>query len=166
MNPLTSPLLTDLYQLNMIQAYLDHGETKTAVFEFFVRKFPPRRGFLIAAGLQQVLDFLENIRFSSEEIDWLARTRRFDKGLLDRLTSFRFTGDVHAMPEGRVFFANEPIVRVTAPMPQAQLVETRLINIVHFQTLIAAKLRAWCWRRPASCWSISACAVRTAPKPD
>ena len=139
MNPLTSPLLTDLYQLNMIQAYLDHGETKTAVFEFFVRKFPPRRGFLIAAGLQQLMDFLENLRFSPEEIDWLARTHRFDKGLLDHLASFRFTGDVHAMPEGRVFFANEPIVRVTAPMPQAQLVETRLINIVHFQTLIAAK---------------------------
>ncbi len=139
MNPLTSPLLTDLYQLNMIQAYLDHGETKTAVFEFFVRKFPPRRGFLIAAGLEQVLDFLENLRFSPEEIDWLARTHRFDKGLLDRLAGFRFTGDVHAMPEGRVFFANEPILRVTAPMPQAQLAETRLINIVHFQTLIAAK---------------------------
>ena len=139
MNPLTSPLLTDLYQLNMIQAYLDHGETKTAVFEFFVRKLPPRRGFLIAAGLEQALDFLENLRFSPEEIDWLARTRRFDKGLLDRLATFRFTGDVHAMPEGRVFFANEPILRVTAPMPQAQLVETRLINIVHFQSLIAAK---------------------------
>src|SRR5450830_464719 len=139
MNPLTSPLLTDLYQLNMIQAYLDHGETKTAVFEFFVRKLPPRRRFLIAAGLEQVLDFLEKLRFFAEEIDWLARTRRFDKALLDQLSTFRFTGDVHAMPEGRVFFANEPIVRVTAPMPQAQLVETRLINIVHFQSLIAAK---------------------------
>ena len=139
MNPLTSPLLTDLYQLNMIQAYLGHGETETAVFEFFVRKFPPRRGFLIAAGLEQVLDFLENLRFSPQEIDWLAGTHRFDKGLLDRLADFRFTGDVHAMPEGRVFFANEPILRVTAPMPQAQLAETRLINIVHFQTLIAAK---------------------------
>jgi nicotinate phosphoribosyltransferase len=69
MNPLTSPLLTDLYQLNMIQAYLDHGETKTAVFEFFVRKLPPRRGFLIAAGLEQVLDFLEKLRFFAEEID-------------------------------------------------------------------------------------------------
>jgi nicotinate phosphoribosyltransferase len=139
MNPLTSPLLTDLYQLNMIQAYLDHGEIKTAVFEFFVRKLPPRRGFLIAAGLEQALDFLGSLRFSPEEIDWLARTRRFDKGLLDQLATFRFTGDVHAMPEGRAFFANEPILRITAPMPQAQLVETRLINIVHFQSLIAAK---------------------------
>jgi nicotinate phosphoribosyltransferase len=139
MDRLTSPLVTDLYHLNMIQAYLDHGETKTAVFEFFVRKFPPRRGFLIAAGLEQALDFLENLRFTPEEIDWLAHTRRFDKGLLDQLAAFRFTGAVHAMPEGRVFFANEPILRVTAPMPQAQLVETRLINVLHFQSLIAAK---------------------------
>ena len=139
MNPLNSPLLTDLYQMNMIQAYLDHGETKTAVFEFFVRKLPARRGFLMAAGLEQALQFLENLRFSGEEIEWLASTQRFDKSLLDQLSGFRFTGDVHAIPEGRIFFANEPILRVTAPMPQAQLVETRLINLLHFQTLIASK---------------------------
>ncbi|MGB2657349.1 MAG: nicotinate phosphoribosyltransferase [Pseudolabrys sp.] len=139
MNPSSSLLLTDLYQMNMIQAYLDHGETKTAVFEFFVRKLPSRRGFLMAAGLEQALQYLENLHFSAEEIEWLASTRRFDKSLLDRLADFRFTGDVHAMPEGRIFFANEPILRVTAPMPQAQLVETRLINILHFQTLIASK---------------------------
>jgi len=122
-----------------MQAYLAHGETMTAVFEFFVRKFPARRGFLLAAGLEQVLDFLEELRFSPAEIDWLAHTGRFDKSLLDQLASFRFTGDVHAMPEGRVFFSNEPILRVTAPMPQAQLVETRLINILHYQSLIASK---------------------------
>lgn len=139
MNPLSSPLLTDLYQLNMMQAYLDHAETKTAVFEFFVRKLPPRRGFLIAAGLEQTLQFLENLRFSPEEIEWLASTRRFDKSLLDQLSDFRFTGDVHALPEGRIFFANEPILRITASMPQAQLVETRVINLLHFQTLIASK---------------------------
>jgi nicotinate phosphoribosyltransferase len=139
MNEATTPLLTDLYQLNMLQAYLDHGETKTAVFEFFVRKFPSRRGFLVAAGLEQALDFLEGLRFSAEEIDWLAGSGRFDKRLLDHLTAFRFTGDVHAMPEGTIFFPNEPILRVTAPLPQAQLVETRLINIVHFQSLIASK---------------------------
>ena len=119
----SSPLLTDLYQMNMIQAYLDHGETKTAVFEFFVRKLPSRRGFLMAAGLEQALQFLENLHFSAEEIGWLASTRRFDRSLLDQLSDFRFTGDVHTMPEGRIFFANEPILRVTAPMPQAQLVE-------------------------------------------
>ena len=139
MNLLSSPLLTDLYQLNMMQAYLDHAETETAVFEFFVRKLPPHRGFLIAAGLEQTLQFLENLRFSSEEIEWLASTRRFDKTLLDQLSDFRFTGDVHALPEGCIFFANEPILRITAPMPQAQLVETRVINLLHFQTLIASK---------------------------
>jgi nicotinate phosphoribosyltransferase len=139
MDTATNPLLTDLYQLNMMQAYLDNGETKTAVFEFFVRRLPPRRKFLIAAGLQQALDFLEDLRFSPDEIDWLASTGRFGKQLLDYLAAFRFTGDVHAMREGTVFFANEPILRVTAPLPQAQLVETRLINILHFQCLIAAK---------------------------
>ena len=139
MPEVTTSLLTDLYQLNMIQAYLDHGETKTAVFEFFVRKFPARRGFLIAAGLEQALDFLEGLRFSTEEIDWLAQSGQFGRSLLDRLGTFRFTGDVHAMPEGTVFFPNEPILRITAPLPEAQLVETRLINILHFQSLIAAK---------------------------
>ena len=139
MTDATSPLLTDLYQLNMMQAYLDHGETETAVFEFFVRKLPARRAFLLAAGLEQALDYLEALRFSPEEIDWLARTGRFGQALLDHLAAFRFTGDVHAMPEGTVFFANEPILRVTAPLPQGQLVETRLINILQFQTLIASK---------------------------
>src|SRR5579864_1353456 len=134
-----SALLTDLYQLNMIQAYLDQGETKTAVFEFFVRSQPARRGFLVAAGLEQALDFLQNLRFSPDEIEWLASTGRFRKNLLDFLRDFRFAGDVHAMPEGAVFFANEPILRVTAPLPQAQFVESRLINILHFQSLVAAK---------------------------
>ena len=134
-----SALLTDLYQINMIQAYLDHGETKTAVFEFFVRNLPARRGFLVAAGLEQALDYLEDLRFSAAEIDWLNSTGRFRQNLLDYLAEFHFTGDVHAMPEGTVFFANEPILRVTAPLPQAQFVESRLINLLHFQTLIAAK---------------------------
>jgi nicotinate phosphoribosyltransferase len=134
-----SPLLTDLYQINMIQAYLDHGDTETAVFELFVRSLPPRRGFLIAAGLEQALDFLENLRFSEADIAWLKSTGRFGKNLIDTLAAFRFTGDVHAMAEGTVFFANEPILRITAPLPQAQFVESRLINILHYQTLIASK---------------------------
>ena len=139
MYPATSPLLTDLYQLNMLQAYLDHGQVDTAVFEFFVRRFPARRGFLMAAGLEQALDFLENLQFSNEDIDWLRQNYRFSDQLLDYLASLRFTGDVDAMPEGTIFFANEPIIRVTAPLPEAQLVETRLINILHFQSLIASK---------------------------
>ena len=134
-----SPLLTDLYQLNMMQAYLDHGDTGTAVFEFFMRKLPARRGFLLTAGLEQALDFLETLRFSPEDLAWLKQSGRFGKNMLDHLAALRFTGDVHAMPEGTVFFADEPILRVTAPLPVAQLIETRLINIVHFQCLVASK---------------------------
>jgi nicotinate phosphoribosyltransferase len=134
-----SPLLTDLYQLNMIQAYLDRGETKTAVFEFFVRSLPARRRFLVAAGLEQALEFLETLRFSPEELDWLKSTERFGPQLIDYLAALRFTGDVHAIPEGTICFPNEPILRVTAPLPQAQLIESRVMNILHFQTLIAAK---------------------------
>src|ERR1700719_4071745 len=107
-----SPLLTDLYQINMIQAYLDHGDTDTAVFELFVRSLPPRRAFLLAVGLQQALDFLENLHFSAADSDWLKSTGRFNKNLLDYLRDFRFTGDVHAMAEGTAFFVDEPILRV------------------------------------------------------
>src|SRR5262245_36325810 len=110
MAPATSALLTDLYQLNMLQAYLDRGETKAAVFEFFVRKLPAHRGFLIAAGLEQVLQYLETLRFTSDELDWLAKSGRFGKNFIDYLAGFRFSGDVHAMPEGTVFFADEPIL--------------------------------------------------------
>ena len=134
-----SPLLTDLYQLNMLQAYLDEGHSGSAVFEFFMRNLPARRRFLVAAGLEQLLDYLETLRFSANEIEWLARTGRFRQNLLDYLAELRFTGDVHAIPEGTVFFADEPLVRVTAPLPQAQLIETRLINLLHFQTLVASK---------------------------
>jgi nicotinate phosphoribosyltransferase len=139
MTPITSPLTTDLYELNMIQAYLDHGEAGQAVFEFFVRRLPPRRGFLLAGGLEDALDFLETLHFSDAEIDWLKSTGRFRQNLLDYLAGFRFTGDVHAIPEGSVCFANEPLIRITAPLPVAQLVETRLINILHYQTMIASK---------------------------
>ena len=134
-----SALLTDLYQLTMLQGYHDSGMEDVAVFEFFVRKLRPGRGFLMAAGLEQALEFLESLHFSSEELAWLATTGRFNNGFLAQLEALRFTGDVHAMPEGTIFFPNEPILRVTAPIAQAQLVETRLINLLHFQTLIASK---------------------------
>jgi len=139
MDSLLTPLLTDLYQLNMMEAYLDHGQTDLAVFEFFMRRLPARRGFLMAAGLEQALDYLENLRFTAEDLDWLKRTGRFSGRLLDYLAELRFTGDVHAMPEGTLFFPDEPILRVTAPLPVAQLVETRLINILHYQSMIASK---------------------------
>jgi nicotinate phosphoribosyltransferase len=134
-----SPLTTDLYELNMVQAYLDRGEDKEAVFEFFVRRLPERRGFLLAAGLDDALGYLETLRFSPREIDWLKDTKRFRSNLIEYLAAYRFTGDVHAIPEGTVCFPNEPLIRITAPLPMAQLVETRLINILHFQTMIASK---------------------------
>jgi len=138
-NASTSALLTDLYQLTMLQGYFDQGMEETAVFEFFVRKFPAHRNFLIAAGLEQSLEFLENVRFTEQELEWIAKHGAFRPGFVNYLEHIRFTGAVHAMAEGTVFFPNEPILRVTAPIAEAQLVESRLINLLHFETLIASK---------------------------
>jgi nicotinate phosphoribosyltransferase len=131
--------LTDDYQLTMLAAYRAgdlHGE---AVFEFFVRKLPPARNFLVAAGLEQLLDWLSGAAFTAAEIDFLAARGRFDAGFLDWLAGWRFAGDVHALPEGTVFFADEPVLRVTAPITQAQLVESRLINLLQLPILVASK---------------------------
>jgi nicotinate phosphoribosyltransferase len=138
-NPLASPLLTDLYQLTMLQAYYEQEMTDTAVFELFVRKLPPRREFLVAAGLAQALELLETMRFGAEELDWIERSKLFKPEFAQRLAKWRFTGDVHAMPEGTLFFPDEPILRVTAPMPEAQLIETRILNLLHFETVVASK---------------------------
>lgn len=136
---LSSPLLTDLYQLTMLQGYFDRDMNEEAVFEFFVRRLPAQRNFLVAAGLEQALEFLETLRFRSEDIAALEATALFSNEFLHWLQDFRFTGTVEAMPEGTIFFENEPALRVVAPLPQAQLVESRLINLVHFQTLVASK---------------------------
>ena len=134
-----SALLTDLYQLNMLEAYLASERTDVAVFELFVRRLPERRGFLVAAGLDQALAWLEQLRFTESDLAWLASTGRFSRAMLDWLAAFRFGGDVDAMAEGQAFFETEPVLRVIAPLPQAQLVETRMINLIHYQTLIASK---------------------------
>lgn len=134
-----SALLTDFYQLTMLQAYGDRSMNETAVFEFFVRKLPENRNFLLAAGLEQVLDYLENLHFTPQELDWLARCGRFSADFVKSLADLRFTGDVWAMPEGTPFFAGEPILRIVAPLREAQLVETRIINLLQFQVLIATK---------------------------
>src|SRR5512138_1668703 len=139
MEPLESALLTDVYQLTMLQAYFERGMTDTAVFELFVRKLPPGRRFLVAAGLEQALEFAAALRFGDEELDWIGACGIFKPRFAEELATLRFTGDIHAMPEGTLFYPNEPILRVTAPMPQAQLLETRLLNLVHFQTVIASK---------------------------
>jgi nicotinate phosphoribosyltransferase len=137
--PESNALLTDLYQLTMLRGYFNAGMQETAVFEFFVRRLPAGWNFLVAAGLEQLLDFLEDVRFAPADLEWLERTGEFDARTIEELGKLRFTGEVHAMPEGTIFFPDEPVVRVTAPLPQAQLVETRLVNLLQFQTVIASK---------------------------
>lgn len=136
---LVSPLLTDLYELSMLQVYHTRGMSDIAVFEFFVRQLPERRNFLVAAGLEQVLNFLEALRFHTADIEWLRQSGRYTPAFLEVLEGFRFTGDVDAMREGTPFFANEPVLRITAPIEQAQFVESRLMNILHVQILVASK---------------------------
>jgi nicotinate phosphoribosyltransferase len=138
-SPASSPLLTDFYQLAMLQAYGSAGLNDVAVFELSVRRLPEHRAFLVSAGLEQAIDYLEQVRFSDEDVAWLAASGRFDPHFVEGLREWRFTGDVDAVPEGTIVFAGEPLLRVVAPLPEAQLVESRLINILHLQTLVASK---------------------------
>ena len=132
-------LWTDLYELNMAASYLRRGMDQPATFSLFVRRLPPSRGFLVAAGLADSLDFLEQLRFDAGELDYLRTIGGFDDDALAAFAGLRFTGSVRAVPEGRVVFADEPILEVTAPIAQAQLVETYLLNQITFQTTIASK---------------------------
>ena len=132
-------LLTDLYELNMAASYLRRGMTGTATFSLFIRRLPPDRGFLVAAGLEDSLDRLERFSFEETDLAYLRDGLGFDADAIDAFRRLRFTGDVHAVPEGRIVFANEPLVEVTAPLPEAQLVETLLLNEVTFQTTVATK---------------------------
>ena len=137
-----SGLLTDLYELTMAAGYVQSRFHARATFELFVRTLPRRRNYLVAAGLEQALDFLENVRFSSEDISYLRGLpffRHVQSEFFDYLSRFAFTGEVWALPEGTIFFPGEPLLRVTAPIAEAQLVETSLLSILHFQTLIASK---------------------------
>jgi len=140
--PFYSGLLTDLYELTMAAGYLQNHFSARASFEVFVRHLPEHRSYLVAAGLEQALDFLENSRFPEEEISYLRELplfRHVNESFFDYLQTFRFSGDVWAMPEGTVFFPGEPILRVTAPIGEAQLMETSLLSAIHLQTLIASK---------------------------
>ena len=132
-------LLTDLYELTMMQAYHREGLYDTAVFDLFFRKLPENRNYLVAAGLESALTYLENLRFSEEALTYLDSVGQFSAAFLDYLADFRFTGDVFAIPEGTPVFPNEPVLEVVAPLPEAQLAETMLLNQVHHQTLMASK---------------------------
>jgi len=138
----TGALLTDLYELTMAAAYLEAGKTSLATFELFVRQLPPRRRFLIVAGLEQALQFLQNLHFDAGQIDFLRAHpafRHVTPRFFEYLASLRFNGEVWAMPEGTVAFANEPLLRVTAPIVEAQIAETFLLATINFQTMIATK---------------------------
>jgi nicotinate phosphoribosyltransferase len=132
-------LLTDLYELTMAASYFDHGMCEPASFSLFIRNYPAFRSYFVSAGLDDALRFLEDLQFSSDDLDHLGASGLFKRDFLSYLEKFRFTGDVYAISEGRLFFMNEPIMEVTAPLIEAQIVETFLINAVGLQTMIATK---------------------------
>lgn len=132
-------LLTDLYELNMAAVYLRRGVTGQATFSLFVRGLPSDRGFLVTAGLADCLRFLEDYSFTDDDLSYLRRTRGYREETVRALAGLRFTGEVRAVPEGRVVFAGEPLLEVTAPIAEAQLAETVLLNHVTFQTAVATK---------------------------
>ncbi|TAM84692.1 MAG: nicotinate phosphoribosyltransferase [Acidobacteria bacterium] len=138
----TRALLVDLYELTMAAGYFEHGMDFRATFELFVRSLPAERSFLVIAGVDDALDYLENLQFSGDDIAYLHSLpafRRVSQDFFDYLKAFRFTGDVAGVPEGAVIFAEEPILQVTAPMAAAQIVETYLLSVINFETLVASK---------------------------
>lgn len=132
-------LLTDLYQLTMAACYFDQGMNDEATFSLFIRKYPTNRGYFVAAGLPEALEYLATLRFTEDDLAYLESTRLFRTAFLDYLKNLRFTGEVFALPEGSIFFKDEPLLEVSAPIIEAQLVETFIINAVNLQTLIASK---------------------------
>ena len=132
-------LLNDLYQFTMLQAYWREGLTGEATFSLFTRRLPDQRNFLLACGLADVLEYLEKLRFSSQSIEFLGSLKLFDARFLEWLAELRFTGNVYAVPEGTPVFTGEPLLEVAAPLPEAQVVETFVMNQVHLQTVLASK---------------------------
>lgn len=131
-------LFTDLYELTMCASYLDNNMFEPATFDLFVRRLPENRSYLLCAGLEQVLRYLENIKFTDKHLSFLKK-QGFSNNFIEYLESFKFTGDVWAMPEGTIAFPREPLIRVTAPIIEAQLIETFLLNTINLQTMIATK---------------------------
>lgn len=136
---ITSALLTDLYELTMIQGYHHYKLNPNVVFDMFFRRQPFQGGFSVFAGLQDLLDMLEGLRFSAEDIEYLRELGKFSDDFLAFLADFRFTGDIYAMPEGTVVFPQEPLIRVHSTLIEAQLIESLLLNVLNFQSLIATK---------------------------
>ena len=138
-------LLTDLYELTMMQGYFKTGNNRTVIFDAFHRKNPCDGGYSISCGLDQVIDYIKNLHFSYDDIMYLKSLNLFDTDFLDYLSGFHFTGDIYAIPEGTVMFPREPIIKVIAPIMEAQLVETAILNIINHQSLIATKAARVCY---------------------
>jgi len=134
-----SALLTDLYELTMAASYFEHGMNEPAVFSLFVRRYPPNRRYFVSCGLKEVLDYLAEVKFTEDDLKYLESTGFFKPDFLSYLENFKFHGDVHAIPEGTIFFEEEPILEVTAPLIEAQVIETFLINTINLQSMIATK---------------------------
>ena len=138
-------MFTDLYELTMSQAFFRQGMSATATFSLFTRTYPPNRAYFVSAGLEDVLDYLSYLNFSGRAIDYLRATGIFAEDFLEYLRGVRFTGGVRAIPEGRLYFTGEPAVEVTAPIIEAQLAETFIINQVHLQSMLATKAARCVW---------------------
>jgi nicotinate phosphoribosyltransferase len=138
-------LFTDLYELTMAACYHEHGLFDQATFSLFIRDYPPTRRYFVSAGLADALKYLEDLRFTSEDLEYLEKIALFKPDFLSYLEKFRFTGDVYAIPEGRLFFVNEPLLEVTAPLIEAQIVETFIINAINLQVMIATKASRCVW---------------------
>lgn len=139
MNKQDLTLLTDLYELTMMQGYYKQKQTETVVFDMFFRKNPCSNGYSVCAGLAQVIDYIKNLNFTYEDVDYLRRLKIFDEDFLQYLSGFHFSGDIYAIPEGTVVFPKEPLIKVVAPIMEAQLIETAILNIINHQSLIATK---------------------------
>jgi nicotinate phosphoribosyltransferase len=135
----STALITDLYELTMAQSYLEHGKTGKAVFSLFVRRLPENRNFLVACGLETLMKSLENFKFGDRELKYLKSLGIFKDWFLDYLRELELDLEFYALEEGTIFFQNEPILQVEGPLPKAQLIETLVINLIHFETLIASK---------------------------
>ena len=139
-------LLTDLYELTMMQGYFKNNDrNETVIFDAFYRTNPCGGGYSIAAGLEQVIDYIKNLHFAPDDIEYLRSVGCFDEDFLEYLSNFKFTGDIYALPEGTVMFPREPMVKVIAPIMEAQLIETAILNIVNHQSLIATKAARVCY---------------------
>ena len=142
-------LLTDFYELTMMQAYHHHqsttGRKQVAVFDMFYRENPCGNGYAVAAGLAQVIDYIESLTFTDDDIQYLRSTGTFNESFLEYLKSFRFSGNINAVPEGTVVFPGEPLLQIVAPLVEAQLIETAVLNIINHQSLIATKAARVCW---------------------